>query len=119
MRRTSAGTLVWVASWSLLQLVLLARGCAHERSATSASSGASFTLAVAPWRMSARELRVLPGIGERLALAIADARRGRRNDGVCPDWEDVPGIGPRTAAGIRAWLEAHGLPTELCADRPP
>ena len=118
MQRTSAGAQVWVASWSVLQLVLLARGCAQEPS-TSESPAAPFTLSPAPWRMSARELRVLPGIGERLALAIADARRSRGDGGACPDWEDVPGIGPRTAAGLRAWLEAHGLPTELCASRPP
>ena len=121
MRQRHAGTIVWVAGWSALQLALLARDLARERSPSSAPSppGPELALADAPWRMSARELRVLPGIGERLALAIADARRGRRARGACPDWEDVPGIGPRTAAGIRAWLAAHARPTELCAARAP
>jgi hypothetical protein len=114
MQRSSAGTMVWIAGWSMLQVALLARDLADERSPPAAPGPAAFELADAPWRMSARELRVLPGIGERLALAIADARRGR---GTCPDWQDVPGIGPRTAAGIRAWLAAHARPTELCAAR--
>lgn len=81
-------------------------------------------LAPEPARMSPRELRVLPGIGERLSRAIADARHERPGLG----WEDVVGIGPRTAERLRVWLASHGLGTELrapgargngAAERPP
>jgi len=76
---------------------------------------ARWALPRSPARMSPRELRVLPGIGERLALAVADERRRCRaaGSGQALVWEDVRGIGPRTAARVRAWLAAHGLETEL------
>jgi len=58
-----------------------------------------------PARMGIRDLRRLPGVGERLALRALRARRhavGRLS------WSDVHGIGPRTTARIRAWLAARG-----------
>lgn len=109
--------MAWFAGLVVLQALLWARGArdlAREASAGLEPSAAAFALARTPWRMSPRELRVLPGIGERLALAIADARRAALAVGARPRWEDVRGIGPRTAARVRAWLQARRLPTELC-----
>lgn len=49
-----------------------------------------------------RELRRLPGIGAKRALAIAEAR-WRRDRALGPlRIDDVPGIGPRTLARIEA-----------------
>ena len=61
-----------------------------------------------PRRMSARELRQLPGVGERLALSIAGARDAFAGPGALA-WEDVPGIGEVRGAAIRAWLRARGI----------
>ena len=53
---------------------------------------------------TARELRGLPGIGPKRAVAIAQARWSRdRAVGPLP-LEDIVGIGPRTVAGIAAEL---------------
>jgi abhydrolase domain-containing protein 14 len=61
-----------------------------------------------PRRMSARELRGLPGVGEGLALAIAQTRDGHRGAAALR-WEDVPGIGEVRARAIRAWCAERGL----------
>ena len=58
-------------------------------------------------RMSPRELRRVPGIGERRALAIAQARWEHAGPGPLL-LGDVPGIGPATLEGVRAWLAANG-----------
>lgn len=120
-----------MAAFVLCQGALLALGRAERqrerREEPPAREAASrWELARSPARMSPRELRVLPGIGARLALAIADARRaregrapareGRAPAGEALAWEDVRGIGPRTAARVRAWLAERGLETELGAD---
>lgn len=67
-----------------------------------------------PRRMSVRELRQLPGVGQRLALAVAEARDGHRGSAALA-WEDVPGIGPKRAAEIRAWCAARGIEAEPLA----
>ena len=59
-----------------------------------------------PARMSARELRAVPGVGETLALAIVRAREAAERP---LDWEEVEGIGPAIAARIRAWFAARGI----------
>lgn len=113
-----------MAAFVLCQGALLALGRAERqrerREEPPAREAASrWELARSPARMSPRELRVLPGIGARLALATADARRareGRAPAGEALAWEDVRGIGPRTAARVRAWLAERGLETELGAD---
>ncbi|HEX6882051.1 MAG TPA: alpha/beta fold hydrolase [Planctomycetota bacterium] len=67
-----------------------------------------------PRRMSVRELRQLPGVGQRLAQVVAEARDAHR--GTAPlAWEDVPGIGPKRAAEIRAWCAARGIAAEPLA----
>lgn len=67
-----------------------------------------------PRRMSRRELRQLPGVGHKLALAVADARDGHR--GASPlAWEDVPGIGPKRSAEIRLWCAQRGVAAEPLA----
>ncbi|TAJ15822.1 MAG: hypothetical protein EPO68_12185, partial [Planctomycetota bacterium] len=50
----------------------------------------------------ARELERLPGVGEVRALAIAQARWAARGSGRALVLEEVPGIGPAIAEGIRA-----------------
>ncbi len=112
-REERAGRLAWLAALTLAQAALLVRDLRREAADAAAAAGdralgQALALDGAPRRWSPRELRVLPGIGARLALAVLDARRdGARR------WEDVPGIGPRTSAQVRGWLAAHGLPQEL------
>lgn len=61
-----------------------------------------------PRRMSARELRQLPGVGATLALALARTRDAHRGASALA-WEDVPGIGVVRARDIRAWFRARGI----------
>jgi hypothetical protein len=61
-------------------------------------------------RMSPRELRRLPGIGETLAIAIAEARWEHGDKPYPLFLSDVAGIGERTAERVRQWLEEHGGP---------
>jgi hypothetical protein len=55
-------------------------------------------------RLSPRELRSLPGIGESRALAIAREcwERGRLDVG---ELDSVPSIGEGTVERVRAWIE--------------
>ncbi len=60
--------------------------------------------------LSPRELRSIPGIGERRAVAIASAAwaSGARAPGGGPlRVEEVHGVGPRSAERIAAWLAGH------------
>jgi len=66
-----------------------------------------------PRTMTIRELRRLPGIGEARARAVARARRRHDARGGPLVWQDVPGVGPRTEAAIRAWLGERGGATHL------
>lgn len=64
-----------------------------------------------PDRMPPRDLRRLPGIGERRALAIARARWERGLRGGPEAWDSIPGIGPETIRRIREFLaEAREVP---------
>jgi hypothetical protein len=67
-------------------------------------------------RMSPRELRRLPGIGQTRALSIARARweRSETEDGA--DLARAPGIGPETRRRIHEWFERLARPS-LRADR--
>ena len=68
-----------------------------------------------PRRMSARELRQLPGVGTKLALGLARTRDAHALAEPLA-WEDVPGIGEVRAREIRAWCRARGIePDPLCA----
>lgn len=53
---------------------------------------------------TARELRAVPGLGERRALALVDARW--RRSGVDPPLllGDVAGVGPVSEAQVALWL---------------
>ena len=95
-------------SWALgLALGLLAAGLAGRgegrRDGPGAAPGGVPDLA----RGTARELRGVPGLGERRALALVDAR-WRRGPGDPPLLlGDVPGVGPAGEAAVAAWLAAH------------
>lgn len=73
-----------------------------------------------PARMAVRDLRRLPGVGERRAERIVEARRRARAAGELLRWSDIEGIGPKTTARIRAWLSAHGAREDApLTGRPP
>ena len=106
MRRA---TPVWVAG----VLLFLAAGAVRARwprATDAAPSAAARELRVErdPRRMSARELRQLPGVGATLALVLARARDAYADERPLA-WDDVPGIGPVRAAAIRAWFRARGV----------
>jgi competence protein ComEA len=63
-------------------------------------------LPIDPNQADAATLETLPGIGPARALAIVEARPFRRIE----DLDRVPGIGPRTLAGMAAAI-AIGEPT--------
>jgi hypothetical protein len=54
---------------------------------------------------NARELRSLPGLGERRAVAIVRARWEGEVDGSLDSLEALPGIGPETVRAMREELE--------------
>lgn len=53
---------------------------------------------------TARELRALPGVGERRAIDILRARATHAISGTVDSLDRVPGIGPGTVDSIRAEL---------------
>jgi hypothetical protein len=59
-------------------------------------------------RMSPRDLRRLPGLGEVRALALVHDRWRRRGTNAPLDLEALPGIGPVTARLVREALERAG-----------
>ena len=61
-------------------------------------------------RLSAREMRRLPGIGPQRALAIARARWEQSLRGAPEAWDVIPGIGEETVRSIRESIEAAGPP---------
>lgn len=65
--------------------------------------------ALPDWRRSGvRDLRRLPGIGRRRALAIVTRRWERPGEGA-GRLSDIPGIGEITEAKVRAWERARGV----------
>ncbi len=71
-----------------------------------------------PRRMSACELRRIPGVGIGRARSIVRNRRGARAADANFVWEDLPGIGATTARSIRAWERDTGGADPLTG-RPP
>ena len=65
---------------------------------------------VEPWQMSARELRRLPGIGQKRAIELVRTREEHRGGALA--WQDVYGIGPATERKVLAWLRRHGVEAE-------
>jgi len=98
--------------WSRLLCLALAAAAAREALTRQARSETEpFVLsACEPRRMSVRTLRTLPGLGERLARAVAEERA--RCASVPFRWEDVPGLGPLRAATLRARMVELGHPAE-------
>jgi len=95
-------------SWVAL-LVFLALGAGLWRCPGAGPAECSVR-AREPRRMSVRELRTLPGLGERLARAVAEERARR---GSAPFlWQDVPGLGPVRVAALRARMLELGHPPE-------
>ena len=70
-----------------------------------------------PGRMGARELRRLPGVGERLSLAILRARRALPS-GAPLILDDVGGIGPKTVARVDAWLAEEAARLSVSSAEP-
>jgi len=66
-------------------------------------------LPIDPNLADAATLESLPGVGPVRALAILEAR-GRRPFRRVEDLERVPGIGPRTLAGLAGWVEIGEAP---------
>jgi len=100
-------------AWIRAVLVLLALGTIRARlpePAPAAVRARARELRVEhdPRRMCARELRLLPGVGHKLALVLAQARDSHAS-GQPLAWEDVPGIGAVRAREIRAWCRARGI----------
>lgn len=89
-------------------LVLGVAGSLRERSATPPTWFAPNPPARDPAHMNVRELRRLPGIGEKRARAVARMRRGHDPARGALHWSDVHGIGERTEERIRSWLRARG-----------
>ena len=55
-------------------------------------------------QMSPREMRTLPGIGNKRALDIADAMWERPEEDGAFDMKTVPGIGEKTASTVASFL---------------
>ena len=72
----------------------LGRRCALARSAIESPT--------APERAAARLLRALPGLGERRAQAVAEARWQAGGDLPLARWTVIDGIGEGTVEAVRA-----------------
>jgi hypothetical protein len=60
-------------------------------------------------RGSVRELCVIPGLGARRAQSLVSSRSTK---GILPPFEDIPGIGPKTAETLRSFLDRGlGVPS--------
>lgn len=76
----------------------------REARAVSGPTSACLPTPADPRRPAPRELRGIPGVGDRRAVDLARARwlhdpaRGPFRP------SDVPGIGPRTERAVAAWL---------------
>jgi hypothetical protein len=53
-------------------------------------------------RGSVRELCVIPGLGARRAQSLVSSRSTK---GILPPFEDIPGIGPKTAETLRSFRD--------------
>jgi len=62
---------------------------------------------------TACELRRVPGLGERRALALVDARWGRARADPPLYLGDVPGVGPGSETQVALWLAAAGAASAL------
>ena len=68
-------------------------------------------------RGSVRELSVIPGLGAGRAQALVSSRT---HCGALPPLEDIPGIGPKTAESLRAYLGLDlSLPGDAGGERRP
>lgn len=99
--------------WIVLVLFYLAAGslraaCEPPPPAEARAAPGRYRATLDPARMSARELRQLPGVGEKRARAIERARRAHDPARGALRWTDVRGIGPRTVERIRAWFVERG-----------
>jgi hypothetical protein len=62
-----------------------------------------------PESLSAREWRLIEGVGETRARALVRHRWAHAADAGAWPWMEAEGIGPVTEARIRAWFGARGV----------
>lgn len=53
------------------------------------------------------ELEAIPGVGPSMARAIVNARAARGHFGTIEDLDEIEGVGPKTLANFRAFLEVR------------
>lgn len=85
-----------------------ATGLAPRASAAARGPGASPARPALPEGLGPRELRHLPGIGERRAQDIADERWLRAGHFPVARWHELRGIGPLTQAAVAEELRRRG-----------
>lgn len=83
-------------------------GLAPLASAAARGPGASPARPAAPEGLGPRELRHLPGIGDRRAKDIADERWLRAGHFPVARWHELRGIGPLTQAAVVEELRRRG-----------
>ena len=129
--RSWPGWLVACVGWFAADLAVRAvdlpgrsdRAIALRQAATPArwvDRGALVPAELSTWTV--RELRGLPGIGPKRAVAIARARWSRERSAGPLQLDDVVGIGPRTVANIAAELAQRSDPdgrADSLTARPP
>ncbi|MBI1382938.1 MAG: hypothetical protein GC161_17840 [Planctomycetaceae bacterium] len=85
-----------------------ATGLAPRASAAARGPGATSAQPAPPEGLGPRELRHLPGIGDRRAKDIADERWRRGGHFPVDRWHELRGIGPLTQAAVREELRRRG-----------
>jgi hypothetical protein len=96
--------------WTLLLAGLVLISALRPRSAPApVQAAAPPTLAAG----TVRELRRVPGLGDRRALALVDARWSRARGDPPLYLGDVAGVGPVSEAQVALWLAAAGAASAL------
>ncbi len=104
-----------LVAWHLESRAPSSHGADLELSRSAARARGEHSLGPDPGLWNGRELRVLPGIGARRARGVLNLRHAHleqaARSGDLPGvlvWEEIPGIGGRTADGVRDFLRDRG-----------